>query len=70
MANIKRVPIRIDEKLHKILKFIAVEDNLTMQDMFLSAVDEKYSARIIKKEMESIEWEKKNGPAVFSRSIF
>lgn len=59
MPEMKRISIRLDERKHNILKFIGLEDGLTMQDMFLNAVDEKYSARIIKKEMESIEWEKK-----------
>lgn len=55
MPEMKRISIRLDERKHNILKFIGLEDGLTMQDMFLNAVEEKYSTRIIEKEMKGIE---------------
>lgn len=50
--DIKRVSIRVEEDLHKSLKHIAVEDNTTLQDMFIKAVEEKYSNRILEKKMK------------------
>ena len=53
--DIKRVSIRVEEDLHKSLKHIAVEDNTTLQDMFIKAVEEKYSNRILEKRMKGEE---------------
>ena len=49
--NIKRLSIRIEEDLHKALKHISVEDDTTLQDMFIQAIEDKYSTRILEKKM-------------------
>lgn len=50
--NIKRVSIRVEEELHQALKYIALEDNTTLQDIFIQAVEDKYSTRILEKKMK------------------
>ena len=50
--DIKRVSIRLDGDLHTALKYIAIEDNTSLQDMFVNAIEEKYTNRIIEKRMK------------------
>ncbi len=48
----RRVTIRLNEDLHTALKYIAIEDKTTLQDMFVKAMEEKYSNRILEKTMK------------------
>lgn len=44
--SIKKMTLRIEEDTHYALKFIALEDDISLQKMFMEAVEEKYSDRI------------------------
>lgn len=46
--DVKRVTLRLDGDLHKALRLISVEDNTSLQDMFVQAIEEKYKDRINK----------------------
>lgn len=48
----KRVSVRLDRELHKALRFIAVEDDLSLQEMFVEAIEDKYETRILEKQMK------------------
>ena len=50
--TIRRVTIRLEDDLHNALKYIALEDSTSLQDMFVTAIEEKYSNRIIEKRMK------------------
>lgn len=45
--SIKRISVRIEYELHNALKYIGLEDDITLQEMFLDAVKEKYQDRIV-----------------------
>lgn len=42
----KRVTVKVNEKLHKELRCISAEDDITLQDMFVEAIKSRYSKRI------------------------
>lgn len=48
MPDIKRISFRVAEDLHKALKFMAIEDSTTMQELIVKAIEEKYTGRIDK----------------------
>lgn len=48
MLNMKRVSFRVEEDIHKALKFIALEDNTSMQDLLVKAIEDIYQDRIEK----------------------
>ena len=48
MPDIKRISFRVAEDLHKALKFMAIEDSTSMQELIVKAVEEKYEDRIKK----------------------
>lgn len=49
--DIKRITIRLNDDLHTALKHIAIEDKTSLQDMFVKAIEEKYTNRILEKTM-------------------
>ena len=53
--NIKRVSLKLDEEMHKTLKLISVEDDTTLQDMILEAIEDKYMTRMLEKRMKGEE---------------
>ena len=57
--SIKRVSVRVDEDLHEALKYIALEDKTSLQEMFINAIEEKYMTRILEKKMKGEKWEGK-----------
>ena len=46
IMSIKKMTLRIEEDMHYALKFIALEEDISLQKMFMEAVEEKYSDRI------------------------
>lgn len=52
MSDIKRVSIRVPLKLHTALKHIAVEDDTSLQEMFIKSIEDKYLTRILEKQMK------------------
>lgn len=46
IMSIKKMTLRIEEDTHYALKFIALEEDTSLQKMFMEAVEEKYSDRI------------------------
>ena len=51
LIDIKRITIRLNDDLHTALKHIAIEDKTSLQDMFVKAIEEKYTNRILEKTM-------------------
>ena len=51
LMDIKRITIRLNDDLHTALKHIAIEDKTSLQDMFVKAIEEKYTNRILEKTM-------------------
>ena len=51
LIDIKRITIRLNDDLHAALKHIAIEDKTSLQDMFVKAIEEKYTNRILEKTM-------------------
>ncbi len=48
----KRLSIRVDDELHKALRYIALEDETSLQAMFVEAIEGKYLIRILEKKMK------------------
>lgn len=46
--KVKRVTVKLDERLHQQLRCISAEDGTTLQDMFVEAIETRYSKRLVK----------------------
>ena len=50
--SFKRISVRLDNDLHLALKYIALEDQTSLQEMFVKAIEDKYIDRILEKQIK------------------
>lgn len=48
----KRISVTLDNDLHLALKYIAIEDETSLQQMFVKAIEDKYIDRILEKQIK------------------